>query len=193
MVCTRGHDDDRRATLGKLLVTIDSDPPRCEHLYDVVALGVRMMSGLIGCLLVAFAVSGCGGTSTMTPPSEAVQRNVAARFAAAVFRGDAAGARALLVRADEAALVFLVERAAARWTTRHAAIQLAARRTGNGWTFSYAGRRTQRDGRFETERGHLVVFVAPSAAGAGIRFFAFKHVRTRFSTHQDAQLLPSKR
>ncbi len=43
------------------------------------------------------------------------------------------------------------------------------------------------------ERGDLVVFVAPSAAGAGVRFFGFENVRIRFSTHHDAQLLPSNR
>jgi hypothetical protein len=153
---------------------------------------VRVTCGVIGCLLVAFAVSGCGG-STMKAPSQAVQRDVASRFAAAVLRGDATGAGALLAGEDEAALVFLVQRAAAPWRTQHASIRLPARRTANRWTFSYAGTRTQRDGRFETERGELVVFVAPSDAGAGVRFFGFKHVRTLFSTHHDAELLPSKR
>ncbi len=151
------------------------------------------LSGAIGCLLVALAASGCGGTTTLRTPSEVVQRNVAGRFAAAVLRGDAAGARALLVRADEAALVFLVQRAAAPWRIQHASIRLPARRTGKHWTFSYVGRRTQSDGRFETQRGDLVVVVAPSAAGGGVQFFAFRHVRTRFSTHHDSQLLPSNR
>jgi hypothetical protein len=152
-----------------------------------------MKSGLIGCLLVAFVASGCGGRTTVKTPSQAEQRDVAGHFAAAVLRGDAAGARALLVPADEAALVFLVQRAAAPWRTQHASIRLPARGTGHRWTFSYAGRRTQRDGRFETQRGDIVVFVAPSAAGAGVEFFAFRHVRTLFSTHHDSQLLPSKR
>ena len=154
---------------------------------------MRTLSGPIGLLLVALAVSGCGGTTSMKSPSTAEQRDVAGRFAAAVLRGDAAGARALLVGGDQAALVFLVQRAAAPWRTQHASIRLPARRTGVRWTFSYAGRRTHRDGRFETEKGDLVVFVAPSAAGAGVRFFGFENVQTRFSTHHDAQLLPSNR
>jgi hypothetical protein len=141
---------------------------------------VRVISRLIGCLLVAFAVSGCGGGTTTKTPPEAAQRDVA-------------GARALLVGGDDGALVFLVQRAATPWRAQHASIRLPARRTGSRWTFSYAGTRTQRDGRFEAERGDLVVFVAPSAAGAGVRFFGFEHVRTVFSTHHDAQLLPSKR
>jgi hypothetical protein len=122
-------------------------------------------------------------------PSRAVQRNVAERFAAAVFRGDAPGARALLARRDEAAVVSRVRRAAAPWKAQHPSILRPGRRTGNRWTFSYAGKRTHADGRFETERGELVVVVESSA----VRFFAFEHVRTRFSTHQDAELLPSKR
>ncbi|SRR5712691_3738720 len=144
-----------------------------------------MMRRLICGLLVASAVSGCGGTTT----SAVVQRDVAERFAAAVLRGDPAGARPLLASADEAALMFLVRRAAAPWRAHHASIQLPARRTGTRWTVRYAGKRTYRDGRFETERGDLVVYVA----GAGVRFFGFENVRTRFSTHHDAQLLPSNR
>jgi hypothetical protein len=148
---------------------------------------------VIGCLPVALALSGCGATTAMKTPSTAVQRDVAERFAAAVLRGDSAGARTLLVSADDAALVFLVQRAAAPWRTQHASVQFPARRTGRRWTFSYAGRRTYRDGRFERERGDLVVFVAPSASGAGVRFFGFENVRVRFSTHHDSQLLPSNR
>jgi hypothetical protein len=148
---------------------------------------------LVGCLLVAFTLSGCGGKTTLKMPSQAVQRSVAGRFAVALLRGDSAGARALLVHADDRDLAFLVEQAATPWRRQHAEVQLPARRAGAEWTFSYAGRHTQRDGRFETQRGDLVVIVAPSAAGAGVEFFAFKHVRTRFSTHHDAQLLPSKR
>jgi hypothetical protein len=147
---------------------------------------------LIGCGLFALAIAGCGGTSMKTPSTE-VQRDVAGRFAAAVLHGNSTGARELLVGADESALVFLVERAAAPWTAGHASIELPARHSGERWTFVYSGRRTFADGRFETEKGELVVFVAPSPSGAGVRFFGFRNVNTRFSTHHDAQLLPSKR
>jgi hypothetical protein len=152
-----------------------------------------MKRSLICCLLAASAVSGCGGTTRMNAPSAAAQRDVAGRFAAAVLRGDPAGAGALLVGPDQAALMFLVRRAAAPWRGHHASIELPARRTGTRWAVRYAGKRTYRDGRFETERGDLVVYVAPSAAGAGVRFFGFENVRTRFSTHHDALLLPSNR
>jgi hypothetical protein len=152
-----------------------------------------MKSVLIGCLSVAFAVSGCGGKTAEKTPSQAVQRNVAGRFAAAVLRGDPAGARALLVRPDDEALTALLQWATAPWRTHHASIRLPARRAGNRWTFSYAGKRPQSDGRFETQSGDLVVVVAASAAGAGVQLFLVSHVRSRFSTHHDSQLPPSKR
>jgi hypothetical protein len=152
-----------------------------------------MKGWLIGGLLVAFAVSGCGGNTTVKPPSAAVQRAVAGQFAEAVLRGDAAGARALLVRTDDGTLAELVEWAAAPWRAQHAAVRLPARRTGNRWTFGYAGRRTQSDGRFETRSGNLVVVVGPSGTGAGVESFIVTRVQSRFSTHHDSQLLPSKR
>ncbi len=152
-----------------------------------------MTSRLIGCLLVAFALTGCGsGTATNAPPS-AVQRDVAGRFATALLRGDAAGATALLARTEDTALAVHVRRAAAPWRTQHASIRLPARRTGDRWTFSYTGRRTRSDRTFETETGDLAVVVAAAAEGAAVRFFAFTHVHTRFSTHHDSQLLPSNR
>jgi hypothetical protein len=152
-----------------------------------------MKSCLIGCALVAFALSGCGGKTTLKAPSTSVQRNVAGRFAEAVLHGDAAGARALLVHADDGALAALVHWAAAPWRSQHASVRLPPRRSGNRWTFGYAGRRTNKDGSFETRSGDLVVTVAPSRSGAGVQSFIVTHVQTRFSTHHDSQLLPSKR
>jgi hypothetical protein len=154
---------------------------------------VRTTTGLITCLVLVAALSACGGRDALTMPSEAAQRTLAERFGAALFRGDSAGARALLVRRDEPALVFLVRRTTERWRRHQASVDLPARRRGDRWELRYAGRRTYRDGRFETETGDLVVLVAPSAMGARVRFFGFANVRTRFSTHHDAQLLPSKR
>jgi hypothetical protein len=152
-----------------------------------------MKSGLIGCLLVAFVVSGCAGHATVKTPSEAVQRNVAGRFASALLRGDAPGARALLVPTKDGALAALVQWASAPWLTHHASIRLPARHSGDRWTFSYAGERPQGGGRFEKRSGDLVVVVAPSSAGAGVQFFIVSHVRTLFSTHHDSVLPPSKR
>jgi hypothetical protein len=142
---------------------------------------------VVGLSAAAVACSGCGGA----PAAERrPTRDVAARFASAVLRGDARGARTLLARPDE--LGPRVRRAAARWRA-HPTVRLSSRRTRDRWTFAYAGRRTHGDGRFETERGELVVVVDPAARGGRVRFFAFVHVSTRFSTHRDAQLLPSKR
>jgi hypothetical protein len=126
-------------------------------------------------------------------PSEAVQRHVAERFAAAVVHGDADGASALLAHPDEEALLFLVERAATPWRGQQASVRLPARRNGNWWAVSYTGTRARKDGRFERERGDLVVLVALSRRGANVAFFAFRNVHIRFSTHHDAQLLPSNR
>ena len=179
------HSPDARTFGGVQLVVVDTVrsplPAR------------RVRGGLIGCLLVAFAVSGCGARTTIKTPSQAVQRDVAGRFAAALLRGDAVGARVLLVPGDDGALAFLVQQAVAPASTQRASIRLPARRAGRRWTFSYARRRTYGDGRFERQSGDLLVFIAPSAAGASVEFFAFRNVRTRFSTHHDSQLLPSKR
>jgi hypothetical protein len=144
-------------------------------------------------MVLVAALSACGGKDTPTPPSETAQRTLAERFAAAVLHGDETAARALLVRRDEPALVFLVRRTTARWRTHQASIDLPARRHGYRWEVRYSGKRTYPDGRFERETGDLVVLVSPSTAGARVRFFGFANVRTRFSTHHDAQLLPSKR
>jgi len=124
--------------------------------------------------------------------SQAERREVAARFAHAVLRGDVAAARRALAR-NEPALVTLVRRAAAPWKVQHATVTPRPRRTGERWTFTYAGRRTYPDGRFETETGSLVVFVGPAARGAGVTYFLFTDVRRRFSTHHDSVLLPSNR
>jgi hypothetical protein len=137
--------------------------------------------------------SGCAGRAPLNPSSRGVDGDVAARFAATVVRGDAAGAKALLIDPDRAPLAFLVQRAAARWRIRHAAIRRPARRTGDRWIFGYVGTRMQSGGRFETERGDLFVVVTASRGVARVRFFGFDHVRTMFSTHHDARLLPSKR
>lgn len=71
--------------------------------------------------------------------------------------------------------------------------RLPARHLGDNWTVSFTGMRTFRGGRFETETGKLVVLIGASAAEARVSFFLLSHLRTRDSTHQDAELLPSKR
>jgi hypothetical protein len=185
----------RSTTTARALAALPATANNCESsgvAYAwVVAQRIRWVSlALTCCLVFAFAAAGCGGSKT---PSRALQREVAGRFAVALFSGDVRAARALLVRRDEGALVFLVERAAAPWRGQDASVRLPARRAGDRWAVSYEGTRTHADGRFESESGDLIVLVVPSARGAGVRFFGFTHVRTRFSTHHDSELLPSKR
>lgn len=148
---------------------------------------------VIGCLLVALVGSGCSGTSDVRPSPTARQRDLAERFAAAVLDGDASGARRLLVHPDEDALVFLVRRAAGPWAGQRVSVQLPARRTGTAWSVHYAGTRDHPDGTFEREKGDLVVYVTASGTRPGVRYFMFRNVRTRYGTHHDAQLPPSKR
>jgi hypothetical protein len=177
-----GPDRARRRTLCLLRVEGSQSPRRAV-----------VHGGPVGCLLIAMVLAGCGGKTATGAPSEWEQRDAAAHFAAAILRGDAAGARALLAQPDAPALGFLLRRAAGTWRGQHASIRPPARRSGDRWTFRYAGTRTHGDGRFERESGELVVVVAPAAARAEVAFFAFRNVSTRFSTHHDAQLLPSKR
>jgi hypothetical protein len=148
---------------------------------------------VIGFLLVAFALAGCAHDATGGPSSAASPRDVATRFAAALFRGDAKGARAYLVHPNETALVYLVRRAARPWAGEHASLGLPARHTGTTWTIHYKGTRTHEDGTFERERGDLVVYLASTGAGPAVRYFMFTNVVTRFGTHHDSQLPPSKR
>ena len=171
--------------------------PQARHTRSVDELrlhapGVRLVAS-IGCLLVATAVSACGGSTSTPKPSQSEERAVAGRFASALLRGDADSARALLVKPDKPALVVLVRQAAARWEKQDVSFRLPARHLGDNWTVSYTGMRTYRGGRFKTETGKLVVLIGASAAEARVSFFLLSHLRTRDSTHQDAELLPSKR
>lgn len=144
--------------------------------------------------LVAVVAGGCGGNTAGLGGSPAVPEGaIAERFATSLVRGDAAGARDLLVDPNEEALVYLVRRSASRWRGRHVSVRSPARHSGQDWTVSFAGRRTYGDGRFESASGRLIMRLASSRIGPRIEYFLFADVRTRSSTHHDAQLLPSKR
>jgi hypothetical protein len=143
-------------------------------------------------LIVSFA-AGCGGRSAPTAPPVSAQRETAGRFAVALLRGETDGARALLVQGSDGALVFLVRRAIAPWKGQRVAIRLPPRSTGRYWAVGFARMRSHKNGSFERQSGDLVMSVTATAAGARIAFFTFENVRTRFSTHRDSQLLPSKR
>jgi hypothetical protein len=144
-------------------------------------------------LLLVLAAAGCGsGTSPKEPPVSS-QRDVAQRFARAIFTGRTAAAVSLLVHPADEGLSGTAAHVAARWHRQHAAVRLPGTHRGNHWTFRYAGTRTHPDGRFEQVRGDLVVVVADSRHGAAVEFFALLHETTRFGSHHDSVLLPSNR
>lgn len=151
-------------------------------------------------LVVACAVaSGCGRSTppapapAPTPLPVAAQRDVAQRFAEAIFRGQGDAAVGLLVRPDDGALSRFVMRAARPWRAQHAQVHLPGTRSGRGWVFRYAGRQTHSDGRFEDVRGDITIIVSAPAGRTGVEFFALRNADIRFSTHHDSVLLPSNR
>jgi hypothetical protein len=147
-------------------------------------------------LLCACCVAAGCGQSARTPvkePSVAARRDVAQRFAEAIFRGNADAAILLLVHSDDPALSGMTTSAAAPWKTHHAAVRLPGTRSGRSWVFGYAGTHPQRNGGFEEVRGDIVVVVAPSPRGSGVEFFTLRHKDVQFRTHHDSVLLPSNR
>jgi hypothetical protein len=143
----------------------------------------------LGCCVAA----GCGGKASSTHASVAAQRDVARRFAEAIFQGNAGAATALLVRADGGGLSSLVTRAASPWKARHGTVSLPGRRTGQRWIFGFAGTHTHKDGRFERLRGHILVVVKAASKRPRVSFFAYRNDHVRFSTHHDSVLMPSNR
>jgi hypothetical protein len=144
-------------------------------------------------LVVCCIASACRGSSAAKEPPVARARDVAQRFAEAIFRGKADAAVALLVHRDDGALSWLASRAAAPWEAHPADVRFPGRRTGSRWIFAYAGTRAYRDGRFEEVRGEILVVVAASPKGVGVKFFTLRNEDVRFSTHHDSLLLPSNR
>jgi hypothetical protein len=144
-------------------------------------------------LAVCCVTSGCRGSSSAKEPSVAGARDVAQRFSEAIFRGEADEAVALLVHPDDEALSWLATRAAAPWKARQGDVRFSGRRSGSRWIFGYVGTRAHRDGRFEEVRGDILVVVAASSGGVGVKFFTLRKGEVRFSTHHDSVLLPSNR
>jgi hypothetical protein len=141
------------------------------------------------------AAAGCGGTSSSGAGrhAERGERAVAEHFASALLHGRPEQARALLADPEEEALVALVRRAVDESPGWHPTIE-PARQTAGRWSIRYGRRRSFAGGRFATERGTLLVLVGPSKRSpARVTFFAFTGVERTYSTHQDAELLPSKR
>jgi hypothetical protein len=140
-------------------------------------------AALVGVLVLA---AGCGGR-TAPAPKPVDRASVAERFAHAIFRGDTPTAVALLD--SRQALGGSVRRAAAAWKLHHAREHLVGRQPAGRFVFSFSGTHPHPDGRFEIERGELVVVVGP----AWVEAFAFRNTVTTFKTHHDSQLLPSSR
>jgi hypothetical protein len=138
------------------------------------------------------AASGCGGHGAPSAPLTA-QRDVAQRFARAIFRGNAGAADALLAKPGAAGLSWLVKRSAAGWRAHHGTVRLPGQRAGTRWAFAFAGTHTHKDGRFERLRGHILVVVEASSQRPRVTFFAYRTDAVRFSTHHDSVLMPSNR
>ena len=146
---------------------------------------------LCACCIAA----GCGGSASTSAkePSIAARRDVAQRFAEAIFRGKADAAITLLVHPDDPALSWMATTAAAPWKRHHAAVHLSVARSSRSWVFGYAGTHPHRNGGFEEVRGDIVVVVADSPKGSGVEFFTLRNKNVQFKTHHDSQLLPSNR
>jgi hypothetical protein len=143
-------------------------------------------------LALCCAATGCGGHAAPSAPLTA-QRDVAQRFARAIFHGNAGAAHALLADPRAAGLSWLVTRSADGWRAHHGTVRLPGQRAGARWTFGFAGTRTHKDGRFERLRGHILVVVEASSQRPGVTFFAYRMDAVRFSTHHDSVLMPSNR
>src|SRR5690242_11704452 len=145
-------------------------------------------------LFVACSIaSGWGGRASAEDPSVGAQREVARLFAEAIFRGQADAAVRVLLEPHDPALAWLARSAARPWKAQHASVRLPGRRTGRRWILRYAGTRTSGDGGFEEVSGDIVIVVAGSSGRTGVKFFVLRHGNTRFGTHHDSLLLPSKR
>jgi hypothetical protein len=144
---------------------------------------------VLGTCLIA---SSCGGSASRSP-SLTDRRQVAQRFAEAIFHGKADVAVTLLADPGDAVLAKMTTRAAAQWKSRHAAVRLPGTHSGSGWVFRYSGTHPHADGRFEQVRGDFVVVVRASSDGAGVELFLFRNREVRFRTHHDALLSPSSR
>ena len=144
-------------------------------------------------LLLVAALAGCGGTAAPQDPPVSAQRDVAQRFARAIFAGRAALAVRLLVHPDDKGMSWNAARLAAPWRGAHDPVRLIGTHSGTHWKFGYAGTHDHTDGTFEQVRGNLVVVVAGTPRGAAVEFFALLDETTRFSTHHDSVLLPSNR
>jgi hypothetical protein len=136
-------------------------------------------------LLAAAGLVACGGDAA--PP--AAQRAVAGEFAHALVTGHAAKAETLLAHGVDPVVPELVRRLA------RVGGELRSRGTeeeGNQWVFAYFRQVTKPDGSFTRETGQVVVDLTGGHTPA-VKFFGLRNREIAYSTHHDAQLMPSKR
>jgi hypothetical protein len=147
-----------------------------------------MRGCLILCLLTCLAV-GCGRSRA----SPTAQHAVATEFAHAVVEGHAKTAGRLVAGDADPVVGQQVARLTAPFTSHPGLLRSNGRRSGDAqWAFPYRRRVNRRQGAFSRETGWLVVDMSASSPPR-VKFAAILARETVYSTHHDAQLLPSKR
>jgi hypothetical protein len=154
---------------------------------------VKSNAPLLLTLTACWVAPACGGTASSTQAPIVAQRDVAQRFAEAIFRGNSRTASALLLNPEDAELSSIVTDAAVPWKARHGKIRFPGQRSGERWIFGFVGTHAHNDGRFERVRGRILVVVNASSKRAGVSYFLVRNDEIRFSTHHDSVLLPSNR
>jgi hypothetical protein len=147
-------------------------------------MGMRRWA--VACLLLC--VVGCG-----TPrPSRTEQRASARAFAQEVVAGHADAARSYVAKDADQAVREQASRLSAEFAHSPGHLIGQPRRSGTSqWAFAYRKRVNGKEGAFSRERGILVVDTGSDAPG--VTFAAILGRQIAYSTHHDAQLLPSKR
>ena len=136
-------------------------------------------------LVAAAGLAACGANAA----SPEAQRAVAGQFARALVEGRAASAQSLLAHGVDPVVPKLVRRLA------RAGGELRSRGTKeerNQWVFAYFRQVTKPDGSFTRETGQVVVDLTGGHTPA-VKFFGLRNREIAYSTHHDAQLMPSKR
>jgi hypothetical protein len=146
-----------------------------------------MRRSAVACLVLC--VAGCGTAHS----SPAEQRSTAHVFAQAVLAGDTAAARSLVAKHADAAVREQADRLSAAFARHHGRLVGSPRRSAAAqWAFAYRRRINGRDGAFSRERGFIVVDTGGTSPPR-VTFAAILGRQVTYSTHHDAELLPSKR
>jgi hypothetical protein len=139
--------------------------------------------------LVVCAAAGCGDRAAQP----AAQRSVATEFADAILGGRAQQAQRLVAHDADEVVGQQVARLTAPFTAHRGFLRARIRRSGDAqWAFPYRRRVDPGHGAFSRETGWLVVDMS-SGSPPRVEFAAILARDVVYSTHHDAQLLPSKR